>query len=238
MIWPDPALERCHRELAHLQALWRSGHPERFNIALAIQDWLAEEILILEELKMGPLKVTCACATDPMVPFGSHYHKCPYNSVRADVKAPDPITRRVAQMRCTCGADAALGMQHAAGCPQEDPGDAARALAESPEPPGYRLEGGARRSERKPAYYMVDIELLRAAGERMEKGRLVHGRANYRQGGPEFVVETFDHLVDHLWLWLAGDSEDDHLAAVVANVQILRWHEVNRPENLKRLREG
>ena len=130
----------------------------------------------------------------------------------------DTVEREVKKMRCTCGAGDEFA--HLGTCPTKSPAT---------------FEGGARRSEHKPSYYMVDRELLEFAGNRMEEGRVSHGRHNYRSGGPEFVKETFNHLIDHAFRFKEGDNAPEDLRAMAANIQILCWHFVNKPENFKML---
>lgn len=110
--------------------------------------------------------------------------------------------------------------------------------------PALVLEGGARRSEKKPPYYMLELEALAGTARRMEMGRLHHGRDNFKSGGPEYIVETYNHLFDHVLRFgtgvpdAEGDTVQDHLDAVGANYLILAWHLKHHPENFERLWHG
>jgi hypothetical protein len=93
-----------------------------------------------------------------------------------------------------------------------------------PESPCVKFEGGAQRSEFQPPYYLLEDCFLVDTSERMRKGELSHGRDNYKQGGPEFVLETYNHFMAHLLALREGDETDNHMQAICANAQILDWH--------------
>jgi len=40
-------LERCNREIADIEALLRSGHPEMQGLCLALSDWSAERRILI-----------------------------------------------------------------------------------------------------------------------------------------------------------------------------------------------
>ena len=99
-----------------------------------------------------------------------------------------------------------------------------------------KLEGGAQRSERKPAFYHLCRAVLELLCERMLHGETKHGRDNYKSGGPEFVQESYDHLVDHvLRLREEPGNMREHMGAILANGHILAWHWLYKPENFKLL---
>jgi hypothetical protein len=101
--------------------------------------------------------------------------------------------------------------------------------------PGVKFEGGAQRSEFQPPYYLLEDCFLMATANRMRKGEIDHGRDNYKEGGPEFVLETYNHTMAHLLAIREGDLTDNHIEALCANAQILCWHAVNKPENFRLL---
>jgi hypothetical protein len=89
---------------------------------------------------------------------------------------------------------------------------------------GVKFEGGAQRSERQPRYDLLEDCFLVDTAERMAKGEINHGRDNYKHGGPEFVLETYNHFMAHLLALREGDETDNHMQAICANAQILDWH--------------
>lgn len=93
-----------------------------------------------------------------------------------------------------------------------------------------KFSGGASRSERKPDYSLVNQVAVEAIAERMTAGAVKHGRHNYRGGDTDFVLETANHLLDHVLQFIAGDTSDNHLNAIGANFNILAWYRANKPE--------
>lgn len=100
---------------------------------------------------------------------------------------------------------------------------------------GVKFEGGAQRSEFQPPYYLLEDCFLVKTSERMRKGELSHGRDNYKSGGPEFVLETYNHMMAHLLALREGDETDDHIGAICANAQILCYHYVHNKEAFRLL---
>lgn len=100
---------------------------------------------------------------------------------------------------------------------------------------GVKFEGGAQRSEFQPPYYLLEDCFLMATANRMRKGELSHGRDNYKGGGPEFVLETYNHIMAHLLALREGDETDNHMEAICANAQILCYHYTHNPKNFARL---
>lgn len=101
-----------------------------------------------------------------------------------------------------------------------------------------QLENGATRTERKPAYYHLERCVEELKCERMAHGEAKHGRSNYKGGGSQFVLESYDHFVDHL-LRAKEEPENarEHISALLANAHILAWHWINKPENFNLLWE-
>lgn len=95
-----------------------------------------------------------------------------------------------------------------------------------------KFNGGASRSERKPDYSLVNKCAIEAIASRMTEGMIKHGRNNYRSGDADFVLETANHLLEHVMNFIAGDRSDNHLNAIGANFNILCWYRENRPETL------
>lgn len=85
------------------------------------------------------------------------------------------------------------------------------------------FENGSTRSERKPPYHLVPAEAVTAIAERLDFGWDQHGEENWKRGGPRFFAETKNHLMGHCLQLLAGDTSEDHLAAVLTNAAMLAW---------------
>lgn len=101
-----------------------------------------------------------------------------------------------------------------------------------------KFEGGASRCERKPDYSQVNVETVQLVAERKTLGAAKHGRHNYRNGGAEFIRETGNHLLEHALRLVNGDTRDDHLAAIAANLDILAWHRANKPAEYAQVLPG
>lgn len=83
----------------------------------------------------------------------------------------------------------------------------------------HLLPGGAKRSERAPAYHLIPPAGLRRIAQRFALGAEVHGEGNWlksldtREHALSFSKEAYNHLQEHLQKMLEG-VPDDHLAAV------------------------
>ena len=100
---------------------------------------------------------------------------------------------------------------------------------------------GAKSSEAKPRYDLIEPEALTRCAARMAQGAASHGERNYQKGAcdPDFIRDRKNHLLEHAWKYAAGDVSDDHLGAILANANMLAWLEAHREsydearENLK-----
>lgn len=83
------------------------------------------------------------------------------------------------------------------------------------------FETGAYRDsdDGKGRHSLVSSVLMHRLGVHLGKGEDHYGTYNYLKGMP--FLRTMDSLLHHAFLWLAGDEEEDHLAAIVANSQFL-----------------
>lgn len=75
------------------------------------------------------------------------------------------------------------------------------------------------------------IMLLRLA-KHYENGAQKYAARNWEKGLPD--SRCFDSAVRHLYRWLAGDRQEDHLAAAVWNVAALMHYEETAPRALER----
>ena len=87
------------------------------------------------------------------------------------------------------------------------------------------FETGAHRdtSEGKGRPSLISPVLVHRTGIHLEKGEEHYGADNWRKGMP--FRRTADSLIRHINLWLAGDDEEDHLAAISCNTMFLMHFE-------------
>ena len=82
---------------------------------------------------------------------------------------------------------------------------------------------GAKSSEHAPRYDLLEPAFLALVAQRMGQGAETHGERNYLKGldDPVFVRDRLNHLVAHVLALAAGRTDDDHLAAAGANLNML-----------------
>lgn len=91
------------------------------------------------------------------------------------------------------------------------------------------FETGATRddTEGKGRPSLISPVLIHRTGEHLRKGEEhypnVDGEANWSKGMP--FRRTADSLIRHIFQWLAGDEEEDHLAAISCNTMFLMHFE-------------
>lgn len=86
------------------------------------------------------------------------------------------------------------------------------------------FEGGASRSEAKPAYRLINPQFTRLIGEAMTVGMITKGEFNYRSGGSQFIKGCYDHALDHLHgLIESSDPAEvaEHIGHAAANLNML-----------------
>jgi hypothetical protein len=92
------------------------------------------------------------------------------------------------------------------------------------------IDGGARKTYAggmlkevtdKPRYTLIDRPFLRRLAEHMTKGARKYGPDNWRLGSSQDELDGFrDSAWRHLMAWLDGETDEDHGAAVVANIMM------------------
>jgi hydrogenase/urease accessory protein HupE len=92
------------------------------------------------------------------------------------------------------------------------------------------FDSGAKSSELKPRYDLIPLEAQKREALRMAHGAMVHGENNYRQGvtDPVFIRDRINHMIEHAMKYAAGDTSDDHLAAVRCNAGMLCWLDAHK----------
>lgn len=73
----------------------------------------------------------------------------------------------------------------------------------------------------KPDFTLLDLPFLTRLADHMTKGAKKYGRNNWRKGNTNAELEGFEQSAfRHLVQWLNGEKDEDHAAAVVANIMM------------------
>lgn len=87
----------------------------------------------------------------------------------------------------------------------------------------------ARSSPGIPFYTKIDAEFLREMAEVLTAGSVNYDPhlliENWRLGDLEFFHDRANHLLEHIYKWLAGDRTEKHLAHAACNLQMLMFAE-------------
>ena len=67
---------------------------------------------------------------------------------------------------------------------------------------------------------LIPVSALRSVAKRFEDGAYKYGRDNWKKGQP--LSRYVDSINRHLWDWMEGCDEEDHLAAVIRNAMCLQ----------------
>jgi len=78
-------------------------------------------------------------------------------------------------------------------------------------------------SEGKGRPSLISAALIYRTGEHLSKGEEHYGKDNWTKGMD--FCRTADSIIRHIYLWLAGDEEEDHLAAIACNTMFLMHYE-------------
>lgn len=70
---------------------------------------------------------------------------------------------------------------------------------------------------------LISAALIYRIGQHLAKGEEHYGKENWVKGMP--YCRTADSIIRHIYLWLAGDEEEDHLAAIGCNIMFLMHFE-------------
>ncbi len=97
-----------------------------------------------------------------------------------------------------------------------------------------KLLAGQKPTDPPLRYDLISPVGLRRLAARYGKGAETHGPFNWEKGQPADVV--VNHMMAHLYQFLAGDRTDDHLAAVAWGTFALMHYQELKPEMLSMLR--
>ena len=86
---------------------------------------------------------------------------------------------------------------------------------------------GAKSSQQKPRFDLIERALLVRLAERMAHG-LKHGERNYRLGAgdPAYRIDRINHLLDHAHKYAEAETDEEkrlQLSAIAANCNILAY---------------
>ena len=70
---------------------------------------------------------------------------------------------------------------------------------------------------------LISAALIYRIGQHLAKGEEHYGKENWVKGMP--FCRIADSIIRHIYLWLAGDEEEDHLAAIGCNIMFLMHFE-------------
>ena len=87
----------------------------------------------------------------------------------------------------------------------------------------HTFDGGAQRSDLKLRYDLITSEFQRRLARTMTLGEAKYGANNWQKGDKQFAVDAFNHLIEHANWYKDGDTNEDHLAHILANVMFLMY---------------
>jgi len=93
-----------------------------------------------------------------------------------------------------------------------------------------RFETGAVRSRDADdsRYDLITPIGLRRLAQTYAEGASKYGENNWLKGIPS--SDLFNHAVRHMYMWLSGDTSEDHLAHAAWNIFAIMHFEETRPE--------
>jgi len=80
---------------------------------------------------------------------------------------------------------------------------------------------GAVRSSVKPRYDLIPVQFLQALAEHCTKGAEKYGCQNWQKGGEDFILDAYNHLIEHSHKAAAGMTDENHLIAVAWNAMAI-----------------
>lgn len=92
------------------------------------------------------------------------------------------------------------------------------------------IEGGAVRSSDAASvrFDLITPVGLRRLAETYREGADKYGANNWKRGLP--ASDTLNHAIRHVYLWLSGDTSEDHLAHAAWGLLTVMHFEETRPE--------
>lgn len=96
----------------------------------------------------------------------------------------------------------------------------------------FTFPEGAVRSELKPCYDLIPLEFLTALAEHCAKGADKYGCGNWQKGGPDFIRDARNHMIEHALKAARGDTDENHLIAVAWNAMAIWCLEQSLPREV------
>lgn len=92
------------------------------------------------------------------------------------------------------------------------------------------FESGARRDSDADTvrYDLFSLEGMRRVAETFAEGAKKYDEHNWRKGMPFSI--TINHVLRHIYKWLAGETDEDHLAHAAWGLMALMEFEKTHPE--------
>lgn len=90
--------------------------------------------------------------------------------------------------------------------------------------------GGAKRSDNVPYFRCIPVAGLIRLAETLQEGADKYNENVYDQNWrkattPEYAAQCFDHAILHLYKWVEGFTDEDHLGHAMANLMFLAHFE-------------
>lgn len=84
---------------------------------------------------------------------------------------------------------------------------------------------GAKRSSVKPRYDLILPVFLQRVAAVWTRGAEKYGEGNWQKGAndQEWIKDIPNHIIEHIYQYIAGDQSEDHLANIACNVQMLMY---------------
>lgn len=74
-----------------------------------------------------------------------------------------------------------------------------------------KFSGGAKRSDVKPRYHLIDRDFLAGVATVLGEGERKYGPNNWTKGDQTFAVDAVNHVIEHIYKFLEGDRTENHL---------------------------
>lgn len=191
--------------------------------------------------KFEPIEGTNVCANcDKFEDNPIHVTRCECGDMRDNPHCP--IHNPILVKKCICTFPSSGAIQISPNCPVHDYYDskcscigkgnglltraASCPIHGAPSEKGVEFTHGAKRSTRKPPYFLVPIELIEAVAWTRLEGDKKYGVDNWKKGDKAFFVDCLCHAQEHLHK--AADTGDQdslmiHLSHAACNIAFILW---------------
>lgn len=84
-----------------------------------------------------------------------------------------------------------------------------------PDAPTIVTDQGGKHSDSPYAFHLMDAKAMFAIAKVLKDGAEKYGEDNWRQIS---VPENLNHALQHIYAWLAGDTQDEHLTHAACRI--------------------